>query len=61
MYADDRLRKYSSGICKLEETSTAVENMKGKLLADQPLLEKSREEAKTVAISLAEDKEVCFR
>lgn len=32
--------------------------MKAKLLADQPLLEKSREEAKTVAASLAEDKEV---
>ncbi|CDJ52733.1 Dynein heavy chain, related [Eimeria brunetti] len=31
--------------------------MKAKLLADQPLLEKSREEAKTVAVSLADDKE----
>lgn len=49
---------YTSGICRLEETSTAVEIMKAKLLAAQPLLEKSKEEAKLVAKSIAEDKEV---
>ncbi|KAL8438977.1 hypothetical protein Efla_006922 [Eimeria flavescens] len=54
---EERLRKYTSGICKLEETKTAVESMKAKLKAAQPLLEKSKLEAKMVAVSLEEDKQ----
>ncbi|KAL8272360.1 hypothetical protein Esti_003650 [Eimeria stiedai] len=55
--SDERLKKYTAGIRKLEETSTAVENMKSDLVAAQPMLETSKQNAKLVAISLSEDKQ----
>ncbi|KAL8435557.1 hypothetical protein ACSSS7_002402 [Eimeria intestinalis] len=53
---NERLEKYTAGIRKLEETSTAVENMKSQLVAAQPVLEASKQDAKLVAISLSQDK-----
>ncbi|OEH75824.1 hypothetical protein cyc_04028 [Cyclospora cayetanensis] len=55
---DERLQKYASGISKLEETSAAVKSMKAQLLADQPILEKAKEEAELVEWSLAADDKV---
>ncbi|KAL8455591.1 hypothetical protein Emag_000586 [Eimeria magna] len=56
-YTDERLEKYTAGIRKLEEATTAVENMKSELVAAQPLLEASKQKAQLVAISLSEDKQ----
>ncbi|KAL8445804.1 hypothetical protein Emed_005360 [Eimeria media] len=54
---NERLEKYTAGIRKLEETTTAVENMKAELVAAQPVLEASKQNAQLLAASLSEEKQ----